>query len=144
MVVKAYYQERMGGISYLKLFILLQVSCFVGGKRIFTYDGLKTYLIAETSRDISVDQGSSAFVNKSHLNILRNDSLICRLEVVMDPICLRFGNISTKAFSCDMNAERIVYDHYGSLISDEDCIKLKLFVFFKDKTLQEVRNVILF
>eukprot|EP00794_Sanderia_malayensis_P018955 gene18955-20861_t len=93
----------------------------------------------EVDKTVSVPQGRSLQLNHSHFGFnATKECLLCRVEVILDPICLRFGNISSTKFSCDFNEESVSYDHYGSPISNEDCVKFKFFLFYKDKTENEI------
>ena len=86
-------------------------------------------------RDLVVKRGYEALLKAEHLRVVPSDSIVCRVEIVPDPSCLRFGNITSDRFYCDLiGSKHVSYIHSGSVISDADCIKLKLFRFYEDRT----------
>ena len=92
--------------------------------------------------ELVVKRGYEAALKIEHLGRVPNDSVVCRIEIVPDPICLRFGNITSNRFYCDFDGIRpTFYRHSGSVISDTDCIKMKLLLFYEDRTAIEVREV---
>lgn len=90
-------------------------------------------------KNFVVQRGSEAAIRSEHLQINSHGSVVCRLEVVHDPICMRFGNLTSQGFTCDLNSSNeVLYLHSGSSLSSVDCIKLKVLVFFEDRTATQV------
>ena len=114
--------------SFIFMFILLCKKS-LGAKSIY----------AETAKDIAVQRGKYAVLSMQNLKIFSNDSIVCRVEVINDPICLRFGTVSNYAFGCNLAKAQVSYIHSGSTISDEDCLKVKVLLFYNDRTEKEVR-----
>ena len=86
-------------------------------------------------RDLTVKRGFETLLKTEHLRVVPSDSIVCRVEIIPDPICLRFGNITSDRFYCDLNgSNQVSYIHSGSVIADVDCIKLKLLRFYEDRT----------
>ena len=96
-------------------------------------------IYAETAKDIAVQRGKHAVISMQNLRIFSNDSIVCRVEVINDPICLRFGILSSYGFECNLEKARVSYIHSGSTISDEDCLKVKVLLFYNDRTERKVR-----
>ena len=86
-------------------------------------------------REITVKRGYNVVLRPEHLQIATDGSIVCRIEIVHDPICLRFGNITYDGFPCNLNSSKnVAYLHSGSLISSTDCIKMNIFLFYENRT----------
>ncbi len=102
-------------------------------------EAANTYGVIQVKSNVTACEGNSAVINGTNIEVAAKDSLLCRAEVILDPICLRFGNVTSMRFYCgDLRRGKIAYDHFGSPISAEDCLKLKFFVFYKHRVLTEV------
>ena len=102
------------------------------------------FLAANTPQgsELVVKRGYQAALKREHLGRVPNGAIVCRIEIVPDPICLRFGNVSSDRFYCDFhNLRPTLYLHSGSVISDTDCIKMKILLFYDDRTTIEVREI---
>ena len=92
--------------------------------------------------DMVVKRGFEAVLKLEHLRVVRNDSIVCRIEIVPDPVCLRYGSMTSDRFYCNSdNSKPVLYFHSGSGISDTDCIKMKLLLFYEDKTIIKVSKM---
>lgn len=96
-------------------------------------------IYAETAQNIAVQRGKHAVLNMQNLKTFSNNSIVCRVEVINDPICLRFGSLSSYSFGCNLAKAQVSYIHSGSTISNEDCLKVKVLLFYNDGTEKEVR-----
>lgn len=99
-------------------------------------DGAQT---TRQGRNLVVKRGAEAVLNQDGLHDFANGSIVCRFEVLHDPICLRFGTLNSNGFTC-AEAKSVLYLHSGSTISKTDCIKMKLLVFYEDRTIEQVSN----
>ena len=119
--------------------------CFaiIAGQDLVVADTAKNHAKIAQTKTLVVQRGSNAVITTNNLEIFAKGSIVCRIEVVFDPICLRFGKLSANKYSCDLSSESVHYLHSGSLTSDEDCIKLKLLIFYKNRTEKEVSETTL-
>ncbi|XP_065065166.1 FRAS1-related extracellular matrix protein 2-like isoform X2 [Rhopilema esculentum] len=132
----------LGSLLNMQLCYLF-IICFaiIAGQDSVVADTTKNHAKIAQAKTLGVQRGSNAVITTNNLEIFANGSIVCRIEVVYDPICLRFGKLSANKFSCDLSSESVHYLHSGSLTSDEDCIKLKLLLFYKNRTEKETVKV---
>ena len=95
--------------------------------------------LEEMKKSIRVLHGSTATVSSTLFQFPSDRCLVCKVEVVKDLACLQYGKVNLQSFFCKLlNAGKIEYSHFGSTISNSDCVKLKVTRFYHDKTDQQV------
>ena len=108
------------------VYFLFQVNYYGYGQS-YIVSKLKPKIDILVKKDIKVPYGRSVALKAEHLAIRYDKTGHCKITVLKnDPFSSRIGSIIPSQFPCDFQPTTIFYQHYGSMTSLNEKVKLQI------------------